>query len=129
MGAENEGSRASVLGKVVSASRRIGDRGFADDVQNAAHSRPSDHRQTGTAPNFSDMLEGKPFDLSQTAEVVKVIESGIFDGRAPVPRDSLRAAETLSLERVTAVKKTLLVYPRSKRATLVESHPSDRSQP
>jgi ABC-type nitrate/sulfonate/bicarbonate transport system substrate-binding protein len=69
----------------------------------------------GDKGNYSYKLNGKPLDLSQTKNIESLIKSGAFDGsKEASPRDTMEAAQSLSLARAEAVKKTLSEYAKSK---------------
>ena len=79
-------------------------------------------KQTGSSGNFSYSLNGKALDLSQTADVLKFIESGAFDG---VPehnaRETMQAAQNLSLKRAEAVRDSVIKYATGKGLQLDKS--------
>lgn len=75
-------------------------------------------RRTGKEGDYTYYAQGKKVDLKQTAAVMQLISSGIFDGGNPDPRQTMQAAQNLSLSRAEAVKKSLVDYARQQGLTL-----------
>ncbi|MFO0914506.1 MAG: hypothetical protein U0795_16220 [Pirellulales bacterium] len=75
-------------------------------------------RRTGSDNKYTYFYQGKKLDLSQTAAVIQLINSGIFEGSNPDPRQTVQAAQNLSLSRAEAVKKSLVDYARQQGLTL-----------
>lgn len=72
-------------------------------------------KRSGSSGNYAYSLNGKPFDLSRTGEVVKMIESGAFDGMAEHnARETMQAALNLSLKRAEAVRDSVVEYAKAK---------------
>ncbi len=72
-------------------------------------------QRTGTPGNYRYSLRGKPLDLSQTAEIVKMIEAGEFDGVPEFnPRATLQAALNISQRRAEAVRDAIIAYAQQK---------------
>lgn len=80
-------------------------------------------KRTGTPGNYSYSLNGRPLDLNATPDLVKLIESGAFEGVADAnPRETMQAALNLSLSRAQSVLDSIVEYAKGKGLTL------DRSQ-
>jgi outer membrane protein OmpA-like peptidoglycan-associated protein len=72
-------------------------------------------KQSGSPGNYSYSLNGKPLDLTRTAEIVKLIETGAFDGVADHnARETMQAALNLSLKRAEAVRDSIIDYTKAK---------------
>jgi len=72
-------------------------------------------KRSGSAGNYRYSVGGKPLDLTQTGQVVKLIESGAFDGVAEHnARETMQAALNLSLKRAEAVRDSVVDYAESK---------------
>ncbi len=73
-------------------------------------------QRSGSSGSYSYSFKGKALDLSDTAKLVKLIESGGFDGVAENnPRETMQAALNLSKKRADAVRKSILAYAKSKK--------------
>jgi len=73
----------------------------------------------GNAGNYSYKLNGKPLDLTQTSQLIKLIQEGAFDGSSVAsPRETMQAALNLSVSRANAVKKSLNEYSKTKSVNL-----------
>lgn len=71
---------------------------------------------SGSSGNYQYSLNGKPLDIEATEEIVKLIESGAFDGVPEHnPREVMQAALNLSRERAEAVRQAILNYAKSKK--------------
>jgi outer membrane protein OmpA-like peptidoglycan-associated protein len=76
-------------------------------------------KRTGTAGNYTYSFDGQPFDLSSTADLVRLIEQGAFDGASEAnPRETMQAALNLSRNRAEQVLAALVEYARSKGFTI-----------
>jgi outer membrane protein OmpA-like peptidoglycan-associated protein len=72
-------------------------------------------KRTGSSGNYSYSFNGKALDLGDTQKLVKLVESGGFDGVAESnPRETMQAALNLSKKRADAVRKSILAYAKSK---------------
>ncbi len=72
-------------------------------------------KQSGSSGNYKYSLEGKAFDLTQTARVQELVEKGAFDGVADHnPREIMQAARNLSLARAEAVRESIVGYAGGK---------------
>lgn len=76
-------------------------------------------KRVGAQGSYSYSLNGKPLDLSSTAELTRLIEAGAFDG-APDnnPRETMQAALNLSRSRADAVLTSIVEYAKGKGLTL-----------
>ena len=80
-------------------------------------------KRSGTAGNYSYSLNGQPLDLAATGALVKLIDSGAFDGVPDLnPRDTMQAALNLARARAEAVRDSIVEYARKKGLNI------DRSQ-
>jgi outer membrane protein OmpA-like peptidoglycan-associated protein len=80
-------------------------------------------KRTGTTGNYSYSLNGQPLDLAGTANLVKLIDGGAFDGGTEVnPRETMQAALNLSRARAEAVRDSIIAYAKGKGLMI------DRSQ-
>ena len=71
--------------------------------------------QNGEATYFYD---GKPLDLTSTAEVVALVEAGAFEGGGENPRQTMQAAMNLSQSRAQAVRQAILDYAKQQGVSL-----------
>lgn len=80
-------------------------------------------QRTGSTGNYKYSCKGKPLDLTATDQVVKLIETGDFEGVIPdcSPRETSQAAQNLSLSRATAVRNSVITYAKGKALRLDES--------
>lgn len=68
-------------------------------------------KRTGVRNNYKYFLDGKPLDISRTAEIVKLIEEGEFGGNGQNnPRETMQAALNLSKGRADAVRDAVVAY-------------------
>lgn len=80
-------------------------------------------KRTGSSGNYSYSLNGKPLSLDSTPDLLKLVESGAFDGIPESnPRETMQAALNLSRERAEAVRDSIIEYAQKK------GHPMDKSQ-
>ncbi len=80
-------------------------------------------KRSGTPGNYSYSLNGAPLDLSATAKLVNLIETGSFDGASEFnPRETMQAALNLSRSRADAVRASIVEFAKQHGLTL------DRSQ-
>lgn len=76
-------------------------------------------KRVGTPGNYSYSLSGRPLDLGSTAELVKMIETGSFDGVPENnPRETMQAALNLSRSRAEAVLASIVEYAKGKGVAL-----------
>jgi outer membrane protein OmpA-like peptidoglycan-associated protein/ABC-type nitrate/sulfonate/bicarbonate transport system substrate-binding protein len=75
-------------------------------------------RRTGREGDYTYYAQGKQLDLTQTAAMIQLINTGVFEGSNPDPRQTVQAAQNLSLSRAEAVKKSLVEYARQQNLTL-----------
>ena len=73
-------------------------------------------RRTGQKGNYRYFLRAqggnKEVDLSETGQMVQLIESGAFEGTADSPLQTMQAALNLSQARAEAVKQAIVDYAR-----------------
>ena len=80
-------------------------------------------KRSGAAGNYTYSLNGQPLDLGHTGTLMKLIESGSFDGVPDLnPRETMQAALNLSRARAEAVRDSIADYAKKKGLNL------DRSQ-
>lgn len=76
-------------------------------------------KQSGTRGNYSYSLNGRPLDLDQTDELVKLIDGGAFDGVTEFrPRETMQAALNLSRNRAESVLGSVAAYAKGKGLTI-----------
>lgn len=75
-------------------------------------------KQTGTAGNFRYFFKGKPLDLTDTPEVLELIQTGAFSGGKSDPLETMRAALNLSKKRADAVRDALAKFAQSEQVNL-----------
>jgi len=101
-------------------------RGHADptkvlaDVVRAGMSKGLIQR-SGQTGSYRYTLQGKPLNLESTAEIVKLLERGTFDGTDPNPRETMQAALNLSLARANSVRDALIQYGKAQGIRFDES--------
>ena len=79
-------------------------------------------KRVGTSGNYSYSLNGRPLDIGATAELVKLIEVGAFDGVPDNnPRETLQAALNLSRSRAEAVLASIVEYAKGKGLAMDKS--------
>jgi len=79
-------------------------------------------KRSGTAGNYSYSLNGQPLDLAATGALLKLVETGAFDGVSELnPRDTMQAALNLSRARAEAVRDSIVDYARKKGLNLDKS--------
>lgn len=71
-------------------------------------------RQTGYKYTFNN----KAIDLTNMVSIIKLIESGAFDGATNKPRQTMQAALNLSQSRAVAVRDALLAFAKNKNVVL-----------
>jgi outer membrane protein OmpA-like peptidoglycan-associated protein len=71
-------------------------------------------KRSGSTGNYEYFLNGKKLDLTQTQNLLKLIEDGTFDGADPSPRETAQAARNLSRKRAEAVRTAVLEYAKKK---------------
>jgi outer membrane protein OmpA-like peptidoglycan-associated protein len=71
-------------------------------------------KRSGTAGNYSYSLNGRPLDLSSTATLVSLIDSGAFDGVPDInPRETMQSALNLSRSRAEQVRDSVAAYAKA----------------
>jgi outer membrane protein OmpA-like peptidoglycan-associated protein len=79
-------------------------------------------KRSGAAGNYTYSLNGQPLDLSHTGTLVKLIETGSFDGVADLnPRETMQAALNLSRARAEAVRDSIIEHAKKKGLALDKS--------
>ena len=69
--------------------------------------------RSGSRGSYRYFLNGRPLDLDNTNELVKLIQSGAFDGDAQSnPRETMQAALNLSRSRAVTVRDAIIEYAR-----------------
>ncbi|TWT94819.1 hypothetical protein Pla108_36700 [Botrimarina colliarenosi] len=75
-------------------------------------------RRTGASGDYRYFLNAggnsRELDLSQMNEMVRLIETGAFEGAADSPQQTMQAALNLSLARAEAVRQAIADYARSR---------------
>ena len=111
--------------RVVELTRRYGNaviavRGHADPTKTLlelvkAGMMKGVIKQSGSSGNYRYSLQGKSLDLTQTENIVALIEAGQFDGVAEHnARQTMQAALNLSLRRAEAVRDSVVEYAQGK---------------
>ena len=67
-------------------------------------------KRTGQRGNFRYFLRGRQLDLTQTDQIIKLVQTGAFEGKAYRPRQVLQAALNLSQSRAEAVKNSVVAF-------------------
>lgn len=99
-------------------------RGHADPAQTlsdfvSAGMKKGTLKRTGQPGNYSYYLNGQPLDLASTEKLVKLITDGSFDGvDGSNPRETMQAAQNLSLARAQEVREALMKYAKQKGVTI-----------
>lgn len=75
-------------------------------------------KQTGTAGNFRYFYKGKPLDLTDTPEILQLVQSGAFSGGKSDPLATMQAAMNLSMKRAEAVRDALAKFAKSESINL-----------
>ena len=75
-------------------------------------------KRSGQSGNYQYFLNGKRLDLTQTATVLKLIETGAFETPSQRPRETVQAALNLSLARAEAVKQSLIDFAKVQQVNL-----------
>jgi len=76
-------------------------------------------KRSGTSGNYSYSLNGRPLDLSSTATLLNLIETGAFDGVPEVnPRETMQSALNLSRSRADQVRDSVVSYAKAQGLTL-----------
>ena len=77
-------------------------------------------KRVGNRGNFKYFYRGKELKLTETATIIKLIETGAFDTRNYKSRQTVNAALGLSLGRAQAVKQSLIDFAKQQNVNLVE---------
>ncbi|MFN0058185.1 MAG: ABC transporter substrate-binding protein [Planctomycetota bacterium] len=76
-------------------------------------------KRTGTSKaDYKYFYDGRPLDLADTKTILKLIDSGAFDGATDDPRATAYAALNLSFKRSEAVRDAIVKYAKSKAVLL-----------
>ena len=75
-------------------------------------------KRSGRSPDYRYFIQGKPLNLEQTEQVVKLIATGAFEGKQYRPKQTAQAALNLSLARAQAVKDSLIAFAKQQRVNL-----------
>jgi outer membrane protein OmpA-like peptidoglycan-associated protein len=78
--------------------------------------------RTGTPGNFRYFSSGRPLDLANIGELLKLVEAGGLEGGEVSPRDTYQAALNLSRQRAEAVRDAIVEFAKNNGLRL------DRSQ-
>lgn len=78
-------------------------------------------KRDGPKGNYKYSLNGKPFDLASTKDVIEAIDQGSFSGSIPNPQDTVTGALNLSLKRAEAVQRAIIDYAKQNGLNLDES--------
>jgi outer membrane protein OmpA-like peptidoglycan-associated protein len=79
-------------------------------------------QRTGTPGDYKYSFKGKVLDLTATEEIVRLIDSGAFDGDADnSPRSTMQAGLNLSLRRAQAVRDSIIAYASGRGLTMDKS--------
>jgi len=76
-------------------------------------------KRSGSSGNYTYSLNGRPLDLSSTATLIGLIESGSFDGVPDNnPRETMQSALNLSRSRAEQVRDSVVAYAKAQGMTL-----------
>jgi outer membrane protein OmpA-like peptidoglycan-associated protein len=75
-------------------------------------------KRTGAKGSYVYTLEGKPFDLENTAEVLKAIEAGKVTKGTDNPMAILKALRKLSQERADNVRSAIISFAKANGVTV-----------
>jgi outer membrane protein OmpA-like peptidoglycan-associated protein len=75
-------------------------------------------KRSGQEGNYRYFINGKPVELENTAEIIRLIESGAFETQNYKPRDTVKAARNLSQSRAEAVKQSLIEFAKQQSVNL-----------
>lgn len=76
-------------------------------------------KRSGTSGSYTYALNGRPLDLSATATLVNLIETGAFDGVPELnPRETMQSALNLSRSRAEQVRDSVVAYAKAQGLTL-----------
>ncbi len=76
-------------------------------------------KRSGSSGNYTYSLNGRPLDLSSTATLIGLIESGSFDGVPDNnPRETMQSALNLSRSRAEQVRDSVVAYAKVQGMTL-----------
>lgn len=76
-------------------------------------------KRSGTKGNYTYTYNGRQLDLTSTEDIVKLIESGAFDGLSDAnPRELMTKGLNLSQKRAEAVRSALFSYAKSAKITV-----------
>ncbi len=69
-------------------------------------------KRSGQPGNYRYFVNGKPISLENTAEMIRLIESGAFESDSAKPRDMSKPRSNLSLSRAESVKQSLVDFAK-----------------
>ncbi len=73
-------------------------------------------KRTGTRGHYRYSLNGKPLDLTTTDKIIRLIQSGQFEGVAGTnPAQTMQSALLLSRRRAEAVRDSILQYAKQRK--------------
>ncbi|MCR9294227.1 MAG: ABC transporter substrate-binding protein [bacterium] len=75
-------------------------------------------RQSGTGNNRKYFYQGRPLDVQNMSEVMKLIQAGAFSGGQNDPAVTMQAALSLSKQRADAVKDAIESFAKSRDVNL-----------
>jgi hypothetical protein len=71
-------------------------------------------RRSGHSGSYQYFYQGRPLDLTDTAAIVRLVESGSFAGGDPNPLETMQAALNLSRRRAEAVKAAIAAFAKNR---------------
>jgi outer membrane protein OmpA-like peptidoglycan-associated protein len=75
-------------------------------------------QRTGSTGNYRYFLKGEPLDLTQTKNIVAMIQSGDFTGASVNPRDIMQSALNLSSSRAESVRRGIKKYVEAQKLSI-----------
>lgn len=76
-------------------------------------------KRKGSSGNYTYWYNGRELDINSTEEIIKLIESGAFDGSSKAdPRKTMSVALNLSKKRADKVRKSLISYAKGAKVTI-----------
>lgn len=79
-------------------------------------------QRTGSSGNYRYSLKGRPINLDDVQAVMRLVESGEFDGaKENNPRETMQAALNLSRKRAEKVRESIIAYAKTKGLVLDSS--------
>ncbi len=74
--------------------------------------------RTGRSGQYKYFLQGRPLDVNAIDTIVKLVETGEFEGTEHKPRETMQAALNLSQARAAAVKQSLVNFAQQQGVNL-----------